>query len=146
VPYRLGVGAAIQDLIAGQIDLMFSVAANCVPQLRAGTIKGYCVTAKTRLGVAPEIPSVDEAGLTGFYVSNWHGIWAPKGTPNAVIRTLNGAVVAALANLNVRRRLSDLAQEVPPDAGQTPEALGALQRAEIQKWWPIVKAANIKAE
>jgi tripartite-type tricarboxylate transporter receptor subunit TctC len=146
VPYRLGVAAAMQDLIAGRIDLMFSVAANCVPQLRAGTIKGYAVTAKTRLAVTPEVPTVDEAGLAGFYLSNWHGIWAPKRTPNAVILALNAAVVAALANSNVRRRFADLAQNVPPIAGQTPEALGALQRAEIEKWWPIVKAENIKAE
>jgi tripartite-type tricarboxylate transporter receptor subunit TctC len=146
VPYRLGVGAAMQDLIAGRIDLMFSVAANCVPQLRAGTVKGYCVTAKSRLAVAAEIPTVDEAGLPGFYVSNWHGVWAPKGTPNAIILTLNAAVVAALANVNVRRRFADLAQEIPPIAGQTPEALATLQRAEIAKWWPIVKEADIKAE
>jgi tripartite-type tricarboxylate transporter receptor subunit TctC len=146
VPYRLGVGAAMQDLIAGRIDLMFSVAANCVPQLRAGTIKGYGVTARSRLAVAPEIPAVDEAGLPGFYVSNWHGVWAPKGTPNDIILTLNAAVVAALANDNVRRRFADLAQEIPPIAGQSPEALATLQRAEIAKWWPIIKEADIKAE
>jgi tripartite-type tricarboxylate transporter receptor subunit TctC len=146
VPYRLGVGAAMQDLVAGHIDLMFSVAANCVPQLRAGTVKGYAVTAKIRLAVAPDVPTVDEAGLPSFYVSNWHGIWVPKGTPNTVVRTLNAAIVDALAEVNVRRRLIDLAQEIPPLDRQTPDALGALQRAEIEKWWPVVKMANITAE
>jgi tripartite-type tricarboxylate transporter receptor subunit TctC len=146
VPYRLGVGAAMTDLMAGQIDMMFSVAANCVPQLRAGTIKGYAVTANNRLPVAPEVPTVDEAGLPGFYVSNWHGIWLPKGTPADVVARLDAAVVEALAEATVQRRLTELAQELPPRAAQTPEGLAALQRAEIEKWWPIVKAANIKAD
>jgi tripartite-type tricarboxylate transporter receptor subunit TctC len=134
------------DLMAGQIDMMFSVAANCVPQLRAGTIKGYAVTANSRLPVAPEVPTVDEAGLPGFYVSNWHGVWVPKGTPANVVANLDAAIVEALADATVQRRLADLAQELPPRAAQTPEGLGALQRAEIEKWWPIVKAANIKAD
>jgi tripartite-type tricarboxylate transporter receptor subunit TctC len=146
VPYRLGVGAAMTDLMAGQIDMMFSVAANCVPQLRTGTIKGYAVTANSRLPVAPEVPTVDEAGLPGFYVSNWHGIWLPKGTPANVVARLDAAVVEALADATVQRRLTDLAQELPPRAAQTPEGLAALQRTEIEKWWPIVKAANIKAD
>jgi tripartite-type tricarboxylate transporter receptor subunit TctC len=126
--------------------MMFSVAANCVPQLRAGTIKGYAVTANNRLPVAPEVPTVDEAGLPGFYVSNWHGVWVPKGTPTNVVASLDAAIVEALADATVQRRLADLAQELPPRAAQTPEGLGALQRAEIEKWWPIVKAANIKAD
>jgi tripartite-type tricarboxylate transporter receptor subunit TctC len=146
VPYRLGVVAAMQDLVAGHIDMMFSVAASAVPQLRAGTIKGYAVTAKSRLAVAPEIPTVDEAGLPGFYMSNWHGLWAPKGTPKAVVGTLNAAVVNALAEPAVRQRLADLAQEIPPRDQQTPEGLAALHKAEIEKWWPIIKEAGIKVE
>jgi tripartite-type tricarboxylate transporter receptor subunit TctC len=146
VPYRLGVGAALQDLMAGHIDLMFSVAANCVPQLRAGTIKGFAVTADSRLAVAAEVPTVDEAGLPGFYVSNWHGVWAPKGTPDTVINTLNAAILDALANATVRQQLIDLGQEIPPLDRQKPEGLAELQRAEIEKWWPIVKSTNIKAE
>jgi tripartite-type tricarboxylate transporter receptor subunit TctC len=146
VPYRLGVGAAMTDLMSGQIDMMFSVAANCVPQLRAGTIKGYAVTTAKRLPVAPDVPTVDEAGLPGFYVSNWHGMWAPKGTAKTIITAVNAAIVDALADTTVQQRLADLAQELPPREAQTPEGLGALQRAEIEKWWPIVKAANIKAD
>jgi tripartite-type tricarboxylate transporter receptor subunit TctC len=146
VPYRLGVVAAMQDLVAGHIDMMFSVAASAVPQLRAGAIKGYAVTAKTRLAVAPEIPTVDEAELPGFYMSNWHGLWAPKGTPKTVVGTLNAAVVNALADPAVRQRLADLAQEIPPSDQQTPEGLAALHKAEIEKWWPIIKEAGIKVE
>jgi tripartite-type tricarboxylate transporter receptor subunit TctC len=146
IPYRSGVGMAMQDIVAGQIDLLFSVAASAVPLLRAGTIKGYAVTSQNRLGVAPEIPTVDEAGLPGFYMSNWHGIWAPKGTPPAIINRLNLAVVDALADPAVRRRLVDLGQEIAPRDRQTPEGLALLQNSEIDKWWPIIKEAGIKVE
>ena len=145
VPYR-GVSLAIQDLMAGRIDLMFDFVANSLPQVRAGTIQAYAVLAKSRLSVAPDIPTVDEAGLPGLYVSSWQAIWAPKGTPKSAIGKLNGAVVEALNDPGVRLRLSDLAQEIPPPEQQTPEALGKLQKAEIEKWWPIIKAAGIKAE
>ena len=104
------------------------------------------MTSKTRLGVAPDIPTVDEAGLPGFHMSVWHGLWAPKGTPADVIRKLNTAVVDALADATVRQRLADLGQELPARERLTPEALGAYQKAEIEKWWPIIKAAGIKVD
>jgi tripartite-type tricarboxylate transporter receptor subunit TctC len=114
--------------------------------VRAGTIKAYAVMAKTRLAAAPDIPTVDEAGLPGFYMSAWQGLWVPKGTPMTVIAKLNAAILDAVADPTVRSRLADVGQDVFPRDQQTPEALGALQRAEIEKWWPIIKAANIKAE
>ena len=145
VPYR-GTGPALTDLIAGQIDLMFDQASNSLGQVHAGTIKAYAVTAKARLPSAPEIPTVDEAGLPGFYTSTWYGLWAPRGTPKPVIAKLNAAVVEALADPVVQKRLGDQGLEFPPPEQQTPEALAAHHKAEIEKWWPIVKAANIKAE
>jgi tripartite-type tricarboxylate transporter receptor subunit TctC len=145
VPYR-GGAPAMQALLAGQMDLGFEQAANVVPHLRSGIIKAYAVTSNSRLPAAPEVPTVEEAGLAGFYVSVWHGLWAPKGTPKEVIATLNNAVARALHEPTVRQRLTDLGQEIPLEAQQTPEALAALQKAEIGKWWPIVKAAGIKAE
>jgi tripartite-type tricarboxylate transporter receptor subunit TctC len=145
VPYR-GTGPALTDLIAGQIDLMFDQASNSLGQVRAGTIKAYAVTAKARLPSAPEIPTVDEAGLPGFYTSTWYGLWVPRGTPRPVIAKLNAAVVEALADPVVQTRLGDQGLEFPPPEQQTPEALGAHHKAEIEKWWPIVKAASIKAE
>jgi tripartite-type tricarboxylate transporter receptor subunit TctC len=144
VPYR-GLAPAMQDMIAGQIDIMFDTAANSVPQVRAGNVKGFAVTAKARLPGLPELPTVDEAGLPGFYMSNWRGLWAPKGTPADVVAKVNGAVRSALADPTVRKRLAELGQELLPPGQLTPEALGTLQRAEIERWWPIIRAANIKA-
>jgi tripartite-type tricarboxylate transporter receptor subunit TctC len=144
IPYR-GVAPAMQDLVSGQIDIKFDSPATSLSQVRAGTIRAYAITAKVRLATAPEIPTVDEAGLAGFYTSNWRALWAPKGTLDVVLK-LNAAVVDALNDPAVRSRLVDLGLEIPPRDQQTPEALGALQKAEIEKWWPIIKAANIKGE
>jgi tripartite-type tricarboxylate transporter receptor subunit TctC len=145
VPYR-GDAAASQDLLAGQIDMYFVGPATSLAHIRAGSIKAYAVTAERRLPAAPDIPTVDEAGLPGFYLSTWFAIWAPKNTPRSVIDKLNGAVVDASTEPSVRSRLTDLSFEVPPREQQTPEALGAFHKAEIEKWWPIIKAANIKGE
>jgi tripartite-type tricarboxylate transporter receptor subunit TctC len=145
VHYR-GGGPALQDLLSGQVDLMTNQAAVFLPHARAGSIKVFAVLAKDRLVQAPEIPTADEAGLPGFQVSVWNGFWAPKGTPQAVITRINAAVVDALAEPELRSRLIDLAYEIPPREQQTPQALGALQRSEIEKWWPIIRAANVKAE
>ena len=145
VPYR-GAAPAVQDLVAGQIDLIVENLVPSLPQIRAGNIKAFAVTAKTRLAAAPEIPTVDEAGLPGFYVTAWLGLWAPKGTPQNAIAKLNSATGAALADPTVRMRFADLGFEIFPRDQQTPEALAAYQKAEIEKWWPIIKAAGIKAE
>jgi tripartite-type tricarboxylate transporter receptor subunit TctC len=146
VPYRGGAAPIIQDLVAGQIDLGFSDPVAALPQVRAGTIRAYGVTAKTRLVSAPEIPTLDEAGLPGFDFTLWNGLWVPKGTPKNITVKLNAAVMDALVAPTARARLADLGQEVFPTVRQTPEALAAFQKAEIEKWWPIIKAANIKAE
>jgi tripartite-type tricarboxylate transporter receptor subunit TctC len=145
VPYR-GAAAAMQDLVAGHIDWLISTPNDALPQLRLGTIKAYAVMSKSRLASAPHIPTVDEAGLPGFYFSNWEGIWVPKGTPKTVIAKLNAAAVDSLVDTNVCARLTDLGYEFPSRDRQTPEALGALQKTEIEKWWPIIKATGIRAE
>jgi tripartite-type tricarboxylate transporter receptor subunit TctC len=145
VPYR-GAAPALQDLIGGQIDVMCTSPASSLAMVRSGLVRGYAITGSTRLASAPDVPTVDEAGFPGFHISVWGGLFAPKGTPPNVIARLNAAAVDALADPSVRMRLADLGQEIFPRERQTPEALGALQKAEIEKWWPIIKAANIKAE
>jgi tripartite-type tricarboxylate transporter receptor subunit TctC len=145
VPYR-GAGPAMIDLVAGQIDIMFDQASNSLPHVKSGAIKAFAVTSPTRLASAPDVPTVDEAGLPGLYISYWHGIWAPKATPKEIVTKLNAAIVAVLAGPAVRQRFAELGQEIPPPDQQTPAALAAFQKAEIDKWWPIVKAADIKPE
>jgi tripartite-type tricarboxylate transporter receptor subunit TctC len=145
VPYR-GAAPMIQDLVAGQIDLTFTQVASALAQVRAGQLKAYAVMSKARWPAAPETPTFDEVGVPGLHASFWHGLWAPRGTPKDIIARLNAALVEALDDAGVRRRLAEIGQGTWPREQQTPEALAAQQKAEIEKWWPIVKAANIKAE
>ncbi len=145
VPYR-GVAPIMQDLLAGQIEMAFPVPVASMQQARAGLIKAYAVTAKSRLAIASEIPTVDEAGVPGLHLSLWQGLWAPKGTPRNVIAKFNDAVVLALADPAIRQKLADQGFDIPPREQQSPEALGAHQQAEIDKWWPILRAANIKGD
>src|SRR5262245_47692680 len=145
VPYR-GANPVMQALLAGEFDWTFTTPDQGLPQIQAGRIKPYAITAKSRMAHAPNVPTTDEAGLPGFYLSYWHALWAPRGTPKDIVAQLNASVVAALAEPAVRQRLDDLGQQVFPPAQQTAETLGALQKAEIEKWWPLIKAAGIKPE
>ncbi len=142
VPYR-GGAPLMRDLLAGQIDISFNQAAAAFAQVRDGSLKAYAVMAKSRWPLAPEVPSIDEAGVPGLYASFWHGLWVPKGTPRNVVARLNAAVRSALADERVVRRLAGHGQSVLPSSQQTPEALGAKQKAEAEKWWPIMRAAGI---
>jgi tripartite-type tricarboxylate transporter receptor subunit TctC len=144
VPYR-GNAPAMQDLLAGQIDLMIEPASNFRSLLRAGTVKPYAITDKNRLTSAPEIPTVDEAGLPSFHASLWYGLWAPKGTAKDIIAKLNAALVATLADPVVQKRFDELGVQITTPEQQTPDALRSLQKAEAERWWPIIKAANISA-
>jgi tripartite-type tricarboxylate transporter receptor subunit TctC len=136
----------MRDLVAGHIDLTFDQAITALPHVRGGRVKAYAVTSNTRLAAAPDIPTVDEAGAPGVYISTWYGMWVPKGTPPEAIRRLTAAAMDALADPTVRERLAGLGQEIPPREQQSAEALAAHHKAEIEKWWPLIKAANIKAE
>ncbi len=145
VPYR-GTGPAMQDLVAGNIDIIVDQASNSMPQVQGGKIKAYAVTDGKRLAVAPDVPTVDEAGLPGFHVLLWSGMWAPKGTPKDAIAKLNAALREAIADPTVLKRFGDLGLEATPANRQTPEALRGHQKAEADKWWPVIKAAGVKPE
>jgi tripartite-type tricarboxylate transporter receptor subunit TctC len=142
VPYR-GTSPAMNDLVAGQIDIIVDQLSNSINQVRAGTIRGYAVTDDKRAESAPEIPTTDEAGLAGFHMALWSGLWAPKGTPKEIVARLNAAVVEALGDPNVRKQLESLGLQMPPADQLTPVALGDWQKAEIAKWWPMLKAAHV---
>jgi tripartite-type tricarboxylate transporter receptor subunit TctC len=146
VPYRAGSSEIMRDLLSGHIDLTFDQAITALPHVRGGRVKAYAVSSNNRLAAAPDIPTVDEAGAPGVYISTWYGMWVPKGTPQEAIRKLTAAAMDALADSTVRERLAGLGQEIPPREQQSAEALAAHHKAEIEKWWPLIKAANIKAE
>jgi tripartite-type tricarboxylate transporter receptor subunit TctC len=141
-----GGAPATQDLVAGRVDLIIADTVTAIPQIRGGTIKAYAVTSKTRMPAAPDIPTVDETGLPTFHTSVWTGVWAPKAMPAPVIGKINAAIVESLADPGLRARIEQIGPEVVAREEQTPEALCALHKAEIAKWWPLIKAAGIKAE
>ena len=145
VPYR-GTAPAMNDLVAGQIDLIIDQTSNSIAQVRAGTIRAYAITDERRLDSAPEIPTTDEAGLPGFHMTLWSGLWVPKNTPREIVAKLNAAAIDALNDPLVRRQLENLGLQMPPADQLSPEALGLKQKAEIAKWWPMIKAANVKVD
>ncbi|MBR1156366.1 tripartite tricarboxylate transporter substrate binding protein BugD [Bradyrhizobium sp. JYMT SZCCT0428] len=145
VPYR-GTGPAMNDLVAGQIDMIVDQLSNSINQVRAGTIRGYAVTDTKRSESAADIPTAEEAGLGGFHMTLWSGLWVPKGTPKEIVTRLNAAAVEALNDPAVRKQLENLGLQMTPKDKLTPEALGEWQKAEIAKWWPMIKAANVKVD
>jgi tripartite-type tricarboxylate transporter receptor subunit TctC len=145
VPYR-GTGPALNDLVAGQIDIIVDQLSNSINQVRAGTIRGYAVTDSKRAESALDIPTVDEAGLPGFHMTLWSGLWVPKGTPKEIVAKLNAAAVEALSDPAVRKQLENLGLQMTPLDQLSPQALGDWQKAEIAKWWPMIKAANVKVD
>src|ERR1700716_1246766 len=145
VPYR-GTAPAMNDLVAGQIDLIVDQTSNSIGQVRAGTFRAYAVTDSKRVESAPDVPTTDEAGLPGFHMTLWSGLWVPKNTPKDIVAKLNAAAVDALNDPAVRKQLENLGLQMPPREKLSPEALGAWQKAEIAKWWPIIRAANVKVE
>jgi tripartite-type tricarboxylate transporter receptor subunit TctC len=145
VPYR-GTAPALTDLVAGQIDIMIDQTSNSIAQVHAGTIRPYAITDDKRVESLPDVPTVDEAGLKGFHMTLWSGLWLPKGTPKDIVAKINAAAVNAMKDPAVRKKFLDLGLEVPAEDRLTPEVLGAFQKAEIAKWWPMIKAANVKVE
>lgn len=145
IPYR-GAAPAMIDLLAGQINLMVDQVQNSLVHVRAGSIKALAIASPTRNAQVPDVPTVDEAGAPGLHMSLWYGFWAPAGTPAPIVAKLQSAVQEALADPEVRGRLTGLGMEIPPRERQNPEALAAQQKADIEKWWPVIKAANIKVQ
>lgn len=145
VPYR-GTGPALNDLVAGQIDIIVDQTSNSINQVRGGNIRAYAVTDSKRVENAQDIPTTDEAGLPGFHMTLWSGLWVPKGTPKEIVAKLNAAAVDALSDPAVQKQLENLGLQMPPKDQLTPEALGTWQKAEIAKWWPMIKAANVKVD
>jgi tripartite-type tricarboxylate transporter receptor subunit TctC len=145
VPYR-GTAPALTDLVAGQIDIIVDQLSNSIAQIRAGTIRAYAITDDKRVETASDIPTTDEAGLPGFHMTLWSGLWVPKSTPKDIVVKLNAAVVAAMNDPAVRKKFEELGLQMPPRDKLSPEALGELQQAEIAKWWPMIKAANVRVE
>jgi tripartite-type tricarboxylate transporter receptor subunit TctC len=145
VPYR-GGAPAMQDLLSGQFNLMCTASGSFLPLVRAGQIRAYAITMEKRAASAPEIPTADEAGLPGLHLLTWNALYAPKGTPRPVIDRLNAAAVQAMADPAFRKRMVELALEMPPADELTPEALAALQKRDIEKWWPLMRAAGIKQQ
>jgi tripartite-type tricarboxylate transporter receptor subunit TctC len=145
VPYR-GSGQSSADLLAGNIDILLDTPASSLEQVKAGNVKAYAIANKTRIPTAPDLPTADEAGLPGFYFTFWHALWLPKGTPQPIVTKLNDALVKALADPNIRKRMAEISQELFPPDQQTPKALLSYHQSEIDKWWPIIKAADIKAQ
>ena len=145
VPYR-GTAPAMNDLVAGQIDIIVDQTSNSIAQVRAGTIRAYAVTDDKRVASAPDIPTTDEAGLPGFHMTLWSGLWVPKDTPKDIVTRLNAAAVEALNDPAVKKQLENLGLQMPPKDQLSPQALGSWQKAEIAKWWPLIKAANVKVD
>jgi tripartite-type tricarboxylate transporter receptor subunit TctC len=145
VPYR-GTAPAMNDLVAGQIDVMIDQTSNSISQVRAGSIRAYAITDDKRVESAADIPTTDEAGLSGFHMTLWSGLWVPKDTPKDIVAKLNAAAVDALNDPAVRKQLENLGLQMPPKDQLSPEALGSWQKAEIAKWWPMIKAANVKVD
>jgi tripartite-type tricarboxylate transporter receptor subunit TctC len=145
IPYR-GNGPAMQDLLSGQIDFMIEPASNFKSLIGAGSVKPFAITGKARLPSSPDIPTADETGLPGFFASLWYGLWVPKDTPKDIVARLNATMVQVLADPPVQKRFAELGIEITPLAQQSPEALRAYQKAESERWWPIIKASNIKVD
>jgi tripartite-type tricarboxylate transporter receptor subunit TctC len=145
VPYR-GTAPALTDLVAGQIDIIIDQTSNSISQVRAGTIRAYAVTDDKRVESASDIPTTDEAGLPGFHMTLWSGLWVPKDTPKDIVAKLNAAAVDALNDPAVRKKFENLGLQMPPKDQLSPQALGVWQKAEVAKWWPMIKAANVKVE